>query len=150
MSDDGEAPVLVELRAGHGLVPLQSMNVLLTVEQYVAQVEVVTRFVNNENNPVEAVYVLLLSFHHYPQNAIVFILPSFQLPFSFFQLSSPQSLQLHSRFHFQQEDTCIYEFKVETGGRVLVSVCKEKEEAANKYDDAIAGGHGAYMLTKGI
>lgn len=32
---------------------------------------------------------------------------------------------------------------------MLVSVCKEKEEAANKYDDVIAGGHGAYMLTKG-
>ena len=51
--------MLVELRSAHGLVPLQGMNVILTVEQYVAQVEVVTRFVNNEDNPIEAVYVIL-------------------------------------------------------------------------------------------
>lgn len=53
------------------------------------------------------------------------------------------------RFKFQQEDTSVYEFKVEIGKKVLVSVCKEKEEAANKYDDAIASGHGAYMLSTG-
>ena len=59
LDNNGEAPVLVELRTVHGLVPLQGMNVILTVEQYVAQVEVVTRFVNNEDNPIEAVYVIL-------------------------------------------------------------------------------------------
>ena len=39
---------------------------------------------------------------------------------------------------------------METGDKVLVSVCQEKQVAANKYDDAIASGYGAYMLTKGI
>ncbi len=57
-NNNGEAPVSVELRTVTGnMVILQGMNVILTVEQYVAQVEVVTRFVNKEDNPIEAVYV---------------------------------------------------------------------------------------------
>jgi hypothetical protein len=52
-------------------------------------------------------------------------------------------------FKFQQEDSSIYEFKAEAGGKVLIGVCKENEEAINAYDDSIASGHTAYMLAKG-
>lgn len=73
----GEAPVYVELRAGWVLAPLQGMNVEIKVEQYVAQVEVITRFVNMEDNPIEAVYVtfFLFVFNHNllcNQNIIIF------------------------------------------------------------------------------
>jgi hypothetical protein len=57
MIDNVDAPAYVELRAGHQYMPLHGMQVVITVEQYVAQVEVATRFVNNEDNPIEAMYV---------------------------------------------------------------------------------------------
>jgi hypothetical protein len=51
--------VSVELRDTYNnkFVPLQGLNVNVTVEQYVAQVEVVASFYNQEPNPIETVYV---------------------------------------------------------------------------------------------
>ena len=60
-NDSGEAPVALELKGPRAALPLQGMNVVLTVEQYIAQVEAVARFVNEEQDPIEAVYVLLPS-----------------------------------------------------------------------------------------
>lgn len=62
--DNGEALVDVHLKSGSKVVPLRSLNVIVNVEQYVAQVEVVTIFENVESNPIEAVYVILKSFHN--------------------------------------------------------------------------------------
>ena len=41
-------------------------------------------------------------------------------------------------------------FYAEIEGKKIIGVCKEKEAAFNDYDDAIAGGHGGYLLDQGI
>lgn len=61
---------------------------------------------------------------------------------------NPDSKPVEAVFTFQQEDVCIYGFEVEIDGKRLTSICKEKEEALNTYDDGIAAGHGAYLLEK--
>lgn len=38
----------------------------------------------------------------------------------------------------------LYDMKVEVDGKLITSVVEEKETAKDKYDDAIASGHGAY------
>lgn len=58
-------------------------------------------------------------------------------------------LKISCRFTFQQEDVSIYEFYAEVAGKKISSVCKEKQAAFNMYDDALAGGHGGYLLDKG-
>jgi hypothetical protein len=53
--DDGELPVNAQLSSSSNVViPLQAISVVLTVNQYVAQVQILHRFVNKESNPIEA------------------------------------------------------------------------------------------------
>jgi Ca-activated chloride channel homolog len=40
----------------------------------------------------------------------------------------------------------IYNFWAEIDGKKIVGKIEEKEKAINKYDDAMASGHGAYLL----
>ena len=83
-----------------------------------------------ESNPIEAMFVPPLLSH---------------LIIS----TSTYLLMDYYRFTFQQEDVSIYEFYAEVAGKKIASVCKEKQAAFNTYDDALAGGHGGYLLDKG-
>ena len=40
-------------------------------------------------------------------------------------------------------------FEVQVGDKVFKGLCKAKDEAINDYDDAIASGHGAYLVEQG-
>jgi UDP-2,3-diacylglucosamine pyrophosphatase LpxH len=76
-TDDGELPVSIKLQAGSFIAPLQAISVVLTVQQTVAQIEILQRFVNSEPNPIEAVYVLSIlcsSFHIH--SSVQFHLPA--------------------------------------------------------------------------
>ncbi len=50
------------------------------------------------------------------------------------------------RFTYSQERCCVYYFESQVGSKKYVGVCKEKEKAQEEYDDAIAQGHGAYLM----
>jgi hypothetical protein len=41
-----------------------------------------------------------------------------------------------------------YQLEVEIDGKKIIGECKAKEDALNAYDDAIASGHGAYLVEK--
>jgi Ca-activated chloride channel family protein len=45
-----------------------------------------------------------------------------------------------------EDEAAVVGFRVETEGRVLKGVVKEREEAFKTYDDALQEGHGAYLL----
>jgi len=45
-----------------------------------------------------------------------------------------------------EESSAVCGFTVETGGRVIVGKIEEKEKAFEKYDNAIADGHGAFLV----
>ncbi|KAH3764799.1 Vault protein inter-alpha-trypsin domain [Pelomyxa schiedti] len=51
-------------------------------------------------------------------------------------------------YKFAQSEFSVYALEVTVGGRVISSVVREKQAATNQYDDAIASGHGAYLLEK--
>jgi hypothetical protein len=54
---------------------------------------------------------------------------------------------LEAIFSFQLPDNCVISnFIAEIDGKKIEGVCKEKEQAKNDYDDAIASGHGSYLL----
>ncbi len=63
----GDLPVIARLQqtnnnnnnnSNNNVIPLISLGVVITVQHYVAQVEIVLKFVNQESNPIEAEYVL--------------------------------------------------------------------------------------------
>jgi len=45
-----------------------------------------------------------------------------------------------------EESSAVCGFTVETGGRLIVGKVEEKEKAFEKYDDAMADGHGAFLV----
>jgi len=47
------------------------------------------------------------------------------------------------------EEATVHGFKVNVGDKEIIGECMPKDEAFNKYDDAIAGGHGGFLLAKG-
>ncbi|KAH3731904.1 von Willebrand factor type A domain [Pelomyxa schiedti] len=53
-------------------------------------------------------------------------------------------------FKFAPGECSVYELEVRVADRVIKGVIQEKQSAANKYDDAIASGHGAYLLEKEV
>lgn len=57
--DDGDFPVITQLKAGSVILPLHGLSVVVSVNQYVAEVQVLQRFVNMESNPIEAMYIIL-------------------------------------------------------------------------------------------
>lgn len=52
------------------------------------------------------------------------------------------------RFKFEHHDAALTNFQVNVDGVVYSGVCKDTDEAKDDYDDAIAAGHGAYMVEK--
>lgn len=44
------------------------------------------------------------------------------------------------------QNYCVTDFTCEVDGKVLKGECQEKQQAKDTYDDAIAEGHGAYLL----
>lgn len=53
---------------------------------------------------------------------------------------------IEATFAFRQKDCCVTGFQAHVDGKKLVGMCKEKHEAEQEYDDAIASGHGAYLM----
>ena len=45
-----------------------------------------------------------------------------------------------------EEGSTVCAMRVRTGGRTLLAIAEEKEKAFKSYDDAMAAGHGAYLL----
>jgi Ca-activated chloride channel family protein len=45
-----------------------------------------------------------------------------------------------------EEGSTVCAMRVRAGGRTLVAIAEEKEKAFKSYDDAMAAGHGAYLL----
>eukprot|EP01113_Clastostelium_recurvatum_P031022 TRINITY_DN382_c0_g3_i2.p1 TRINITY_DN382_c0_g3~~TRINITY_DN382_c0_g3_i2.p1 ORF type:complete len:371 (-),score=107.97 TRINITY_DN382_c0_g3_i2:8-1120(-) len=55
---------------------------------------------------------------------------------------------LEALFTLQQFDVAVSSFSVKIGERTVHSMCMEKDRAEARYDDAIASGHGGYMLNQ--
>jgi Ca-activated chloride channel family protein len=87
-------------------VPLRGVKADVKIHNYLADVTLSMRFLNQKASPIEAT------------------------------------------FKFQVEEAVMYGFTVKTPAKTVVGQCKTKEEAQNEYDDAIASGHGAYLLEK--
>jgi hypothetical protein len=54
------------------------------------------------------------------------------------------------RFKFVMEGAIVYGLEIEMDGRVTQAKVEEKEEALNKYDDAIASGNAGIIMNRGI
>lgn len=100
------------------MVPLKAVDVRAKLVNFVADVEVLQSFVNDSDNPIEAVYVVAYFFDTY-------------------------------RFKFEQHNATLTNFTVEVDGKVYKGLCKDFQDAINDYDDAIASGHGAYLVEAG-
>lgn len=51
-------------------------------------------------------------------------------------------------FYFRHYEVALYHFDVKIRDKTVVGKVHEKEKAANIYDDAIASGHGSYLVEK--
>jgi len=88
------------------LLPLKAIFVKAKIVDFVADVEITQKFVNDYDQALEAV------------------------------------------FKFESHNATITNFEVEVNGKVVKGLCTEKHEAQDKYDDAVASGHGAYLVEK--
>ncbi|KAH3764516.1 Vault protein inter-alpha-trypsin domain [Pelomyxa schiedti] len=61
-----------------------------------------------------------------------------------------EDFPIEAVFAFAQGEFSVYELEVNVGGRIIKGSVQEKQAAANKYDDAIASGNGAYVLENEI
>ncbi|KAL6055822.1 von Willebrand factor A domain-containing protein 5A [Balamuthia mandrillaris] len=51
-------------------------------------------------------------------------------------------------FRFKQDDSTVYALEAVLDGKRVIGEAKEKQEAADTYDDGIASGHNAFLLDK--
>jgi len=63
------------------------------------------------------------------------------------KFKNEESTPLEAVYRFAlEENAAVSDFVAEIDGKKIRGTIKEKEEAKDTYDDAIAGGHGAYLL----
>jgi Ca-activated chloride channel family protein len=86
-------------------VPLTGAAARVVVRDFVAEITILQRYENNEQQPIEAVYEFPL-----------------------------------------ERNSAVCGFFAQIDEQRIDGICKEKEEAKDIYDDAIASGHGAYLL----
>ncbi len=61
--EDGDYPLFTKLVTVDNVVlPLHALSVVTIVKQWIAQVEIIQRYVNTEDKPIEAVYVFQFLF----------------------------------------------------------------------------------------